>query len=76
MLGEDHPAINPAAIFAMATRGGAEALGLGERFGTLEPGRQADLLAVPLPPTAATAAAVHAHLVTAGSAAAPVRIPS
>ena len=76
MLSEDHPAIDPAAIFAMATRGGAEALGLGERFGTLEPGRQADLLAVPLPPTAATAAAVHAHLVTGGDAVAPVRIPS
>lgn len=76
MLCEDHPETDPAAIFAMATRGGAEALGIGERFGTLEPGRQANLLAVPLPPTAATAAAVHAHLVTTGDAVAPVRIPS
>lgn len=76
LLTEDHPGIDPATIFAMATRGGAEALGLGDRYGVLEPGRQADLLAVPLPPTAATAAAVHAHLVTAGDAAAPVRIPS
>ncbi|MDX9834847.1 MAG: amidohydrolase family protein [Desulfobulbus sp.] len=74
LLSEDHPDIDPATIFAMATRGGAEALGLGDRFGTLEPGRQADLLAVPVPRTAATAAAVHAHLVTGGSALAPARI--
>ena len=35
-------------VLTMATRGGAEALGLGEVVGRIEPGREADLVAVDL----------------------------
>ncbi len=36
-------------IFKLATIGGAKALGMGKEIGTLEPGKKADIIAVPLP---------------------------
>ena len=36
-------------IFELATIGGAKALGMDTQIGTLEPGKRADIIAVPLP---------------------------
>jgi cytosine/adenosine deaminase-related metal-dependent hydrolase len=48
LLQEDHPEIDPAKVFAMATLGGALALGLEKQYGSLTPGCSARLLAIPL----------------------------
>ena len=72
---EDSPEIEPAVIFAMATRGGAEALGLGNRLGTLEPGKTAEMLVVPVPEDQSTPALVSRYLVTRGTALQPDRAP-
>jgi 5-methylthioadenosine/S-adenosylhomocysteine deaminase len=44
------PDLPASAIVASATTAGAAALGLDDRLGTIEPGRQAALIAVALPP--------------------------
>jgi cytosine/adenosine deaminase-related metal-dependent hydrolase len=41
--------VTPQDIFHMATLGGARALDMDEEIGSLEPGKNADLIAVPLP---------------------------
>jgi cytosine/adenosine deaminase-related metal-dependent hydrolase len=46
LLSEDHPGLDPETIFAMATRGGADAWGLGGEMGTLEPGKDAHVIAI------------------------------
>ena len=43
------PAVPASAVLDSATRQGAEALGLGADFGTLEPGKQASMIAVRIP---------------------------
>ncbi len=48
LLAEDHPGVEPATILAMATLGGAGALGCADRFGSLLPGRTAAVVAVRL----------------------------
>ena len=45
---ENSPQTHPKDIFAMATIGGARALGIDERYGSLAPGKSADFLGVPL----------------------------
>lgn len=74
ILGEDHPEIDPRTIFAMATQGGAIALGMENEYGTLAPGKKADFLAVPLPPMQRNAEQVMAYLVRTGSHIRPTRI--
>ena len=44
------PEVPAAALLDSATRAGADALGLSDRHGTIEPGRSAALVAVALPP--------------------------
>jgi len=46
LLREDHPALSPETVFSMATRGGAEAWGMGSALGTLEAGKEARILKV------------------------------
>lgn len=46
ILQEDHPEINPADIFAMATLGSAAALGIDDIFGSLTPGRTGRFLSI------------------------------
>jgi cytosine/adenosine deaminase-related metal-dependent hydrolase len=43
-----HPDVDPAAVFRLGTLGGAASLGLDDRTGTIEPGKQADLAIVAL----------------------------
>lgn len=49
ILREDHPGVAPAVVLAMATLGGAEAMGYEEEFGALAPGRKSILLNVDSP---------------------------
>ncbi len=74
ILAEEHEGIDAAAIFAMATQGGAEALGRGDRLGTLEPRKDADLLIVSVPHEVETESQVYEFLVTTGSTVHPARI--
>jgi cytosine/adenosine deaminase-related metal-dependent hydrolase len=76
LLAEDHCAVEHAVILAMATVAGAAALNLDVETGTLEPGKRADFLAVPLPNTVQNAAEVYAYLVTTGSSIQPEWITS
>jgi len=46
LLREDHPGLSPETVFAMATRGGAEAWEVASVMGSLEPGKQPLILAV------------------------------
>lgn len=48
-LRRDYPELSPAAVLRMATFNGARALGLGERLGSIKPGKLAELIVVPLP---------------------------
>ncbi len=74
LLADDHPGIDVETIFAMATQGGAEAVGLQRHLGTLTPGKEADLLAVAVPQEVATAKQLMHHLVSGGLTMQPQRV--
>lgn len=48
IMPRDLRGVDPAVIFELATLGGARALGLSERTGTLEPGKRADVITIDL----------------------------
>jgi cytosine/adenosine deaminase-related metal-dependent hydrolase len=48
-LRSDHPDLSAAAVLRMATLNGANALGLADRLGSIESGKLAELIVVPLP---------------------------
>jgi len=48
-LRRHHPDVSGATLLWMATRAGAEALGWADETGSLEPGKSADLIVLPLP---------------------------
>jgi guanine deaminase len=56
----------PAELLTMATLGGAAALGIADRVGSLEPGKEADFLVMRCPEYATTEEAVLAQIVFAG----------
>ncbi|MGD9950336.1 MAG: amidohydrolase family protein [Desulfobulbus sp.] len=74
LIFRDHPHLAPERIFAMATMGGAEALGLETQLGTLTPGKEGDILAVPVPASLTNAEQLMHHLVTAENNVAPKRV--
>lgn len=64
VLGQDHPAIRPADIVAMATLGGSRALGIANSLGSLEKGKRAAMLAVSLQSSGKKVESVMEELVT------------
>jgi cytosine/adenosine deaminase-related metal-dependent hydrolase len=66
LLREDHPGLSPELVFAMATRGGAEAWGVAPEMGTLESGKRALVLAISCMEKVSTTTEVFEFLTTAG----------
>lgn len=58
--------LSPAEIFAMATLGGAEALGMAKAIGSLEAGKEADFVVMRVSPHGKTAEQVLSEIVFAG----------
>ncbi len=69
LVAEDHPAVDPLAIITMATMGGAQALGIEDDYGTLEPGKSASILAVSIASEITDSQDVAEYLVHNGSTA-------
>lgn len=67
ILSREHHDVQPVDILAMATSGGARALGIEHDYGTLEKGRKARFLAVRLPARIRTAEELVDYLVTDNS---------
>ncbi len=74
ILHQEHPEVDCADIFAMATLWGARSLGMEDKIGALAPGSNADLLAVPVPGGINTEKEVLSYLVSGGRAIIPAWI--
>lgn len=66
LLRQDHPGLLPEAVFAMATRGGAEAWNIGSEMGALAPGKRALVLKVKCQENMRSARDVFEYLTSAG----------
>nr|WP_321467961.1 amidohydrolase family protein [uncultured Desulfobulbus sp.] len=74
IIATDYPYVDPAQIFAMATKGGAEALGIDKQLGTLARGKNADILAIPVPAEIDSPQQLMRYLATAENRVQPTRI--
>lgn len=74
ILAETWPQVEKSTIFRMATLGGAQALGYGNRLGTLTTGKQADLLVISTPVELTDEQQVYQFLVTGDDHRQPHRI--
>lgn len=71
ILKEENTDVPPEAVLAMATLGGAKALGLDSEYGTLAKGKKAKFLAVKIPGDTQTAQDALLYLTSAGQAIQP-----
>ncbi len=74
LLSIECPEVPSDAIFFMATKGGAEALCVDDVYGTLAPGKKADILAIAYDSILEKSSDVYDHLVQAGPEIFPERI--
>ena len=74
ILAEALPEIELSAIFRMVTLSGAEALGMDRHFGSLEPGKDGNLLVIPATDTLVSEDQVYRFLVHKGETVAPQRL--
>lgn len=74
ILAEDFAEIELSTIFRMATLGGAQALGVEHSFGTLEPGKDGNLLVIPTTDALTSEDQVYRFLVVTGTTVAPQRL--
>lgn len=66
LLREDHPGLNPATVFSMATRGGAEAWGIASEMGTIAPDKRARVLYVKCPDVVRSSEDLLEYMTSAG----------
>lgn len=74
IMAETFPKIDLSTIFRMATLGGAQALGIENSFGTLEPGKSGDLLTIPASEACSSEDEVYRFLVLTGANMDPQRL--
>lgn len=73
-LAEDFTEIELSTIFRMATLGGAQALGVEHSFGSLEPGKDGNVLVIPTADALTSEDQVYRFLVLTGATVAPQRL--
>ena len=66
LLREDYPGLSPESVFAMATLGGAEAWGVADEVGSLQPGKKALVLGINCKENMHSSQEIFEYLTTAG----------